>query len=423
METAVTKNVAINADRLYKSLEQLGAIGAYLDESSGLTGVRRLTLSDEDRAGRELVVSWLKEAGLSVSIDQIGNIYGMRAGSASGLAPLMIGSHTDSVPTGGRFDGALGVLGGIEIVRTLNDKGITTRRPIVVADFTNEEGCRFCIDMLGSSVATGRVSLEEGYGLTDAEGKIVRDELERIGFLGTEPVGQWQPHAYLECHVEQGPTLLTEGFDVGVVTGVQAISWQGITIEGKAAHAGATPTAYRCDAGLVAALLNVRAREMAESGTYAELRAAMGVINPEPGAVNVIPGRVEATIDLRDPDDEAMTRAEHDLRAYADALAKEHKVTVEWKRLAKTDYVPFDSTVQDSIERTANTLGLSNRRLIAGAGHDAQEWARVCKAAMVFAPGEYDGISHNPREYSTSKQCADAVNVLLRSAIELANEP
>lgn len=422
MGEAVTKTLSINADRLYDSLEELGKIGAYTDEETSLVGVRRLALSDEDRDGRRLIVKWFEDAGLQVSVDQIGNIFAQRGGSDAALDPVMMGSHADSVPTGGRFDGALGVLGALEVIRTLNDNKIETLRPLIAADFTNEEGCRFQIDMLGSSVAVGRVSLDEGYALIDADGKTVREELERIGFLGPEKVGQRRAHAYLECHVEQGPTLITEGFDVGVVTGVQGISWQRLTITGKAAHAGATPTSFRRDAGLAAALLNVRAREMADSGSYGELRATMGVINPHPGAINVIPGRIDATMDLRNPGDADLLRAEQDLRSYADQLAKDHGVTIEWERLAKTDYVPFDDSVQQVIEDAAAELGFKSRRLIAGAGHDAQEWAPHCKTAMIFATGEYDGISHNPREFSTKKQCADAINVLLRSALHLANE-
>ena len=221
----MTTSISINADRLYDALVTLGRIGAYHDEATGLTGVCRLALSDDDRDARRLVVQWFNEAGLAVSIDQIGNVYGKRPGSDDSLEPVMVGSHVDSVPTGGIFDGALGVLGGLEVVRSLDEHGIATRRPLVTAIFTEEEGCRFRTDMLGSAVATGRIPLASAYALTDGERSTVRKELERIGFLGTEPVGARRPHAFVECHVEQGPTLIRSDHEVGIVKGVQGISW------------------------------------------------------------------------------------------------------------------------------------------------------------------------------------------------------
>ena len=217
--------LSISRERLWRRLEELGAIGAYHDEVADLVGVRRLALSDEDRAGRDKVTGWMRDLGLEVSVDRIGNIYAQRAGRDMSLAPVMFGSHVDSVPTGGRFDGALGVLGALEVVETLNDAGVITRRPLVVGAFTDEEGCRFGLDMLGSAVATGRVSLEQAYALRDRDGLSVGDELARIGYRGEERENQRRPWAYVEVHVEQGPTLIREGVDIGVVTKVQSISW------------------------------------------------------------------------------------------------------------------------------------------------------------------------------------------------------
>ncbi|MFT5422497.1 MAG: N-carbamoyl-L-amino-acid hydrolase [Phycisphaerales bacterium] len=414
-------DLRINSARLQDSLATLGAIGAFDSEIEGVQGVCRLALSDEDAAGRRLVMEWMRDAGLEPVIDQIGNVYATRPGEDKSLAPVMSGSHVDSVPTGGRYDGVLGVLGALEVVRTLNDHNVRTDRPITIAFFTDEEGCRFGTDMLGSAVATGRIPLKQAYSLTDADGKSVRSELERIGFVGTEPVNQRRPHAFVECHVEQGPVLKHEGFDLGVVTGVQGISWQRLTITGNPAHAGTTPTSFRRDAGLVAAQINVRMREMCDSGTYGdEMRATMGVIRPEPGAINVIPGRVIATVDLRNPDDAGMTAAEADLRAFCDQLATESGVSIGFEHTAKTDAVAFDENVQSVIASAADGLGLSHRRILAGAGHDAQEWSAVCPTAMIFTPGEYDGISHNPREFSTPKQCEDGINTLLHTILELA---
>ena len=416
------KDLRIDADRLYQSLEELSQVGAFLDEVSGVHGVRRLALSEEDGAGRRLVQSWFEAAGLEVSVDQIGNIYAHRAGLGDSLAAVMTGSHLDSVPTGGRFDGTLGVLAGLEVMRTLNDHGHETRRPLIAAVYTEEEGCRFGTDMLGSAVATGRLAVEDAHTLTDANGHTVRGELERIGFLGEEVPGTRRPHACVECHIEQGPLLIRSGHELGVVTGVQGISWWQIEITGRSAHAGTTPTSYRRDAGLVAALLNVRLREMADSGDFGEMRGTMGVVRPHPGVINVIPGRVVATVDLRNPDDAQMTRAEEGIRSHAAALADRHDVEISWRQTAKTTSVPFDGSVQQIIEDTAAGFGLRHMRLIAGAGHDAQEWAAVCKTAMIFVPGEHDGISHNPRELSTKKQCADGANVLLHTLLKLADE-
>jgi len=414
----------INSHRLQDSLEELGAIGAFDSEHEGIRGVCRLALSDQDATGRQLVMGWMKQAGLEISVDQIGNVYATRSGHDNTLAPVMTGSHVDSVPTGGRFDGTLGVLGALEVIRTLNDHNLTTHRPLTIAFFTDEEGCRFGTDMLGSAVATGRIPLEQAWGLKDADGLCVRSELERIGFCGPEPVGSRKPHAFVECHVEQGPVLLHEGFDLGVVTGVQGISWQRLTMTGAPAHAGTTPTSFRRDAGLVAAKINVRMREMCLSGDYGpDMRATMGVIDPKPGSVNVIPGRVVATVDLRNPDDHAMKRAKTDLASYWRALAESDSVTIEAEQTARTPAVAFDAHVQDTIAAAAESFGLRHRRILAGAGHDAQEWSRICPTAMVFVPGENDGISHNPLEFSTPQQCERGVNVLLRTILSLADEP
>ena len=422
MEETLGK-LRINGDRLYASLDELGHIGSYPVEqdpaSVGLRGVRRLTLTDEDKQGRDLVSGWFREAGLVVRIDQIGNVYGHRRGNSDALPPVLVGSHIDSVPTAGRFDGCLGVLAGLEAVRTLNDQNITTERPLEVAFFTEEEGCRFGTDMLGSAVATGRISLQEGLAIRDAAGKSVGEELVRIGYNGKEAVGTLQPHAYVECHIEQGPHLIRGGWDIGVVTGVQCISWQELNLVGRSAHAGTTPISYRADSGLVAAKINVLLRDMCDSGDFGDMRATMGVMKPHPGAINVIPGRMQVSIDLRNPDDEAMNRLERVVQERAAAIAAEHSVTLSWRQTARTQMVPFDESVQEVISRNAAHFDLKQERLISGAGHDAQEWAAICPTAMIFVPGEQDGISHNPRELSTPEQCANGANVLLQTVLQL----
>jgi N-carbamoyl-L-amino-acid hydrolase len=357
-----------------------------------------------------------------VRIDRIGNVFARRRGREDSLAPVMMGSHIDSVPTAGRFDGCLGVLGALEVLRTLDDAGVTTRRPLVVAFFTDEEGCRFGTDMLGSAVACGRIPLERAYALTDRGGATVRGELEKIGFLGESDERLQPPHAYLECHIEQGPILRARGLDIGVVTGVQSISWHEVTIVGKSAHAGTTPMELRADAGVAAARINLLLRELIGSGRFGELRATMGAITPYPGLVNIVPGRVVATVDLRNPDDALMRAAEAEVIRCYDDVARAERVEITWKQTARTEHVPFASAVQERVAQAARARGLSCEPIISGAGHDAQELAHLAPAGMVFVPGEHDGISHNPREYSTPEQCANGVNVLCDVLRSFADE-
>lgn len=415
--------IAIDKEHLYAELAALGAIGAYDDAETGLRGVDRLALTAADGEGRRHVVAKMRALGLEVTIDRIGNVFGRRAGRSRDLAPVMMGSHIDSVPTAGRFDGCLGVLGGLEVVRALELAKIETERPIVVGFFTDEEGSRFGTDMLGSAVATGRIRLEDAYALRDRAGKTVKEELAAIGFLGEADEHLAPPYAYLECHVEQGPILRAAGVDVGVVAGVQSISWHELTIVGKAAHAGTTPMSLRADAGVAAARINLHLREMIASGRYgAEMRATMGAITPAPGLVNIVPGRVTATVDLRNPDDAHMRAAEAALVAFYEEVARAEGVRVTWRQTARTPCVPFDEGLQARIARAADARGSSHARIVSGAGHDAQEMARITRAAMVFVPGEHEGISHNPRELSTPEQCAAGVSVLLDVARQLADE-
>ncbi len=410
--------VQIDPDRLWRSLLALAQLGAYRDERSGLQGVNRLALTAADGLGRRQVVRWFEEAGLEVRVDRIGNVYGHRAGREA-LAPVLSGSHIDSVPTAGAFDGCLGVLGALEVVRSLNDAGFVTRRPLEIAFFTDEEGARFGTDMLGSAVAVGRLSLEAALALEDRDGISVGKALDEIGFRGEHPERLPPPHAYVECHIEQGPILRAAGVDLGVVTGVQGISWQELTLEGKSAHAGTTPMDLRKDAGLMAARINLKMHELAVSGRYGEMRATMGAVQPFPGMVNIVPGRVVCTVDLRNPDDAQLAAAEAELTAFWAALAAQTGIEVRARQTARTPRVAFDREVQALISAKISARGLSQQAIISGAGHDAQELSVLCPTAMIFVPGEHDGISHNPREYSTPKQCADGVSVLLETLHEL----
>ena len=318
------------------------------------------------------------------------------------------------MPTAGRFDGCLGVLGGLECIATLNEHGLQTHRPVVAAFFTDEEGARFGTDMLGSAVATGRIALAEAYALRDRQGVTVREALEAIGFVGDTDERMSPPHAYLEAHIEQGPVLAARDLEVGVVTGVQAISWHEVTILGKAAHAGTTPMELRADAGIVAARINLHLREMIRSGHFgAGMRATMGALVPHPGLVNIVPGRVVCSVDLRNPDDESMRAAEAEVLRFYARVAAEEKVELTWRQTARTENVQFSPMIMDRVAAAAAARGLRFERIISGAGHDCQEMARLCPAGMVFVPGLYEGISHNPREFSTPEACAAGVNVLL----------
>jgi N-carbamoyl-L-amino-acid hydrolase len=411
----------VDGERLYRHLAELGEIGGYTDPVSGLRGVRRLALSPEDEAGREQVMSWMRDLGLVVRVDPIGNVYGRRAGSGDSLAPVMVGSHLDTVTTSGRFDGALGILAGLELVKVLNDAGAQTKRPVVVACFTDGEGGRFESDSLGSAVATGRIPLEEAWSLTDRDGITLRDALEAAECAGEGAVQLEPPHAFLELHVEQGPLLRAHGMDVGVVTGIQAFAWHELTLSGQSAPAGTTPMGLRRDAGVAAAKINLELRQMVASGEYGQLRATMGGVRLEPSLVNVVPGRCLATVDLRNPSDADMEHAVHDVKEAYQRIAGEEGVELSWRPIGGAGAASFDPDLQAQIASAAAALGLRHEPILSGAGHDAQELARICPAAMIFVPGEHEGISHNPRELSTQEQCTRGAQVLLDVVRALAD--
>ncbi|HWF80975.1 MAG TPA: M20 family metallo-hydrolase [Streptosporangiaceae bacterium] len=415
--------VRVNRDRLWDTLMRLARIGSYRDAATGLTGVRRLSLTDEDVLARRQVIAWMREADLVVRIDRIGNVYGRRAGTYDDLPCVLMGSHIDTVATAGAFDGTLGVLGGIEVVRTLNEHDVTTLRPVEVGFFTEEEGVRFGTDMLGSAVAAGRLTLDYAHKLTDDAGASIAEELVRRGFAGPEHERRPIPFAYIECHIEQGPILAAAGVDVGIVTGVQSISWQRLELSGAAGHAGTTPIEHRQDAGLAAAAVIVEIRRMCESGQFGELRGTVGKLALEPGQTNVIPASATMTIDMRVPDDDAMTAAEAHLAAFVADLPRGYRVTGRLERMAKTCVVRFNSDVQALLAATADDLGLPYVKAMSGAGHDAQEIAAICPTAMIFVAGENGGVSHTPREYSNPTACGNGVDLLANAMLRLANQP
>lgn len=397
---------------LLDTLDTLARIGA-IDGG----GCARLALSDEDKAGRDLVVGWMKELGLDVRIDAIGNVVGLRAGREN-LAPVMIGSHIDTVRTGGRYDGNYGVLAGLEVVRALNQANVTTRRPVAVAFFTNEEGARFQPDMMGSLVYAGGLGLNEAYAAADKDGVAVGDELRRIGYLGTATPGALRPHAFLELHIEQGPILDEEKVRIGVVESVQGISWTEYSVTGVSNHAGTTPMRLRRDAGYLAASVNLFARKLAwEMG--GNQVATVGALTLRPNLINVVPNRAVFAVDLRNTDEARLQEAEARVAAHIAEVAAAERVEVEAKVLARFEPVIFDAGLVDRVEHHARALDLSTRRMPSGAGHDAQMMQRICPTAMIFVPS-VAGLSHNVKEHTETADLVAGAQVLLNLTLELA---
>ena len=407
--------IEVSKPRLLGSLDALARIGA-IDGG----GNARLALSDADKAGRDLVVGWMKELGLDVRVDAIGNVIGVRAGREN-LAPVMTGSHIDTVRTGGRYDGNYGVLAGLEVVRALNEAKVATRRPLAVAFFTNEEGARFQPDMMGSLVYAGALGLNEAYAATDKEGASVGDELRRIGYLGSAKPGALRPHAFVELHIEQGPILDEEKVQIGVVESVQGISWTEYTVTGVSNHAGTTPMRLRRDAGFLAASVNVFARRLAwEMG--GNQVATVGALQVRPNLINVVPNSCVFTVDLRNTDEALLKEAEARVAAHIAEVAGAERVTVESKTLARFEPVTFDGALVDRVEHHARSLGFSTRRMPSGAGHDAQMMQRICPTAMIFVPS-VAGLSHNVKEHTEPQDLAAGAQVLMNLVRELADAP
>ncbi len=408
------RTLTINIERLMDRIQQLGECGAL---EGG--GVCRLALSLEDKLGRDLVRSWMIELGLDVHIDQIGNMIGVRQGIEDG-APVMVGSHIDTVRTGGLYDGNLGVLAGLEVIACLNDAGIQTKRPVAVGVFTNEEGARFAPDMMGSLVYVGGLPLETALSTRGIDDKTVRESLFEIEYAGTAPVGSPNVHAFLELHVEQGPVLEEENIQVGCVESVQGISWTEFNVTGISNHAGTTPMRLRHDAGYVAMAVGAFVRELAIKMGGDQV-ATIGAFDLKPNLVNVVPNHVCFTVDLRNTDNEKLKKAEAELFAFVMSLAEKEGVKVTHRELARFDPVEFNKGLVARVEHWANTLGYSNQRMPSGAGHDAQMLARVCPTAMIFVPSE-KGISHNITEFTAPHQIERGANILLNLMYELAHE-
>ena len=407
-------NLRVNGERLWRSILEMAKIGA-----TPKGGVNRLALTDLDRDSRDLFITWCKAAGLSVSVDAMGSIFARRAGKRPDLAPVVAGSHLDTQPTGGKFDGAYGVLAALEVVRTMNDLGLETERAIEIVSWTNEEGSRFSPAMIASGVFAGAFTLAQAYAIKDADGRSIGDELARIGYKGAAKVGK-PVHAYFEPHIEQGPYLEEGGQTIGVVTAAMGQRWHEVTVTGFESHAGPTPMHRRRDALVGAArmieLVNAIGHEHAPAA-----HATVGMITVEPASRNVIPGKAWFTVDLRSPDEAVLAAMAAALKQGCAGLAERSHVEVAIKDFWTLPVQPFDPDLIASVRAAAEHYGYPHRDISSGAGHDAVYMAQACPAAMIFVPCE-DGISHNEAENAKPEDLTAGCNVLLTCVLGAAGQ-
>jgi len=406
-------NLKINGDRLWDSLMEMAKIGPGI-----AGGNNRQTLTDEDGEGRKLFQTWCDAAGCSMGVDTLGNMFARREGTDPDALPVYVGSHLDTQPTGGKYDGVLGVLGALEIIRTLNDLGIKTKHPIVATNWTNEEGTRFAPAMLASGVFAGVHDQAWAEDRTDAEGKKFGAELDRIGWRGDEPVGARKMHAFFELHIEQGPILEAEGKDIGVVTHGQGLSWTQVTIHGKDSHTGSTPMPMRKNAGLAMARVLEKVEEIALSHAPDAVGAA-GHIDIYPNSRNVIPGKAVFTVDFRSPDKDVIADMVARMKAAAQQICDDMGMDVEFEVAGGFDPVTFDEGCVSALRNAAERLGYSHRDLISGAGHDACWINRVAPTAMVMCPC-VDGLSHNEAEEISKDWATAGTDVLMHAVVETA---
>jgi N-carbamoyl-L-amino-acid hydrolase len=406
-------NLRVNGDRLWDTIHEIAKIGPGVRGGSN-----RQTLTEEDGEGRRLFQRWCEEAGMTVKVDAMGTMFARREGTDPSLPPVVIGSHLDTQPTGGRYDGVLGVLGALEVVRSLNDLGLKTRYPIEVVNWTNEEGTRFAPAMLASGVFAGVHGLDWAYDRKDANGIRFGDALEKIGFKGEEPVGGRPFHALFELHIEQGPILEAEGKDIGVVTHGQGLWWLQVTLTGKEAHTGSTPMPMRRNAGLGMARITELVHEIAMANQPAAV-GAIGHVEVYPNSRNVIPGKVVFTVDFRSPDLATLDGMKARLEAEAPKIAEELGLGIAIEPVGHFDPVTFDPGCVKAVRDAADRLGYSHRDIISGAGHDACWINRVAPTAMVMCPC-VDGLSHNEDENITKDWATAGANVLFHAAVETA---
>ncbi|MCH2635174.1 MAG: Zn-dependent hydrolase [Acidimicrobiales bacterium] len=405
-------SVSINGERLLERIAELAQIG----EIEGTKGCSRLAFTDADREGRDLVVTWMRDLGLTVTIDAVGNVVAStNPDGASGA--VMAGSHIDTVGTGGRYDGNLGVLAGLEVIEATLAADIELARPLAVAFFSNEEGSRYAPDMMGSLAYVGGMSVEAVLQVEGSDGTVVGEELDRIGYRGSSPCPGVTPHAFVELHIEQGPVLDKENIQIGIVEGVQGISWTELTLIGQSNHAGTTPMSLRRDPMRAAAEVVVAARSIASEIGGSQV-ATVGSLHLHPNLVNVVPASATMTVDLRNTDEASLQLAEEQLRLGVAAIAEDEDVTVESRSLARFEPVEFDGRVVEQIEQLAEQTGLSTKRMPSGAGHDAQMMARICPTGMIFVPS-LDGISHNPAEHTDEKDLIAGAQLLSDTMLAL----
>ncbi len=405
----------VNQDRLWQTLLDMAKIGPGV-----AGGNRRLALTEEDRQGRDLFCAWAKAAGCTVTVDGMGNIFARRVGREPAAHPVLAGSHLDTQPTGGRFDGVYGVLAALEVVRSLNDRQLQTVRPVEIVVWTNEEGSRFQPAMVGSGVFSGKFTLAESYGQVDADGVKLGDALEKIGYKGTAQTGPRPIHSYLETHIEQGPILEAERKTIGVVSGIQGVKWFKARVTGMNAHAGTTPMEVRRDP-LVGAARMVQAVDRITRATRPDCVGTVGEFKVGPGSINVINAEVRFSIDLRCPDGGVLHELEAKVRAACGEIAREAGLTLQLDEIWYSEPTDFDAKVVQTIAQAASQAGYSARRIVSGAGHDAKHLAEICPTGMIFIPCE-NGISHNEAENITAEQAGAGANVLLNSVLTLANE-
>ena len=410
---ALESNLRINGDRLWAAIHEMAEIGPGVRG-----GNNRQTLTDEDSQGRKLFQTWCEEAGLTIGVDRMGTMFARREGTDPDALPVYVGSHLDTQPTGGRYDGVLGVLSGLEIIRTLNDTDIKTKHPVVVVNWTNEEGTRFAPPMLASGVFAGVHTLDWAYGRQDAEGANVGDELERIGWKGSEEVGARKMHAFYELHIEQGPILEAEGKDIGVVTHGQGLNWTQVTLTGRESHTGSTPMPLRVNAGLGMARITQIVDEIAWK--HAPLAVgAVGHCDVSPNSRNIIPGKVVFTVDQRSPDKAVMDEMERELKDGAKKIADDIGLGIEMENVGHFDPVTFNEGCVTAVRNAADRLGYSHRNLVSGAGHDACWINRVAPTSMVMCPC-VDGLSHNEDEDISIEWATAGANVLFHAVVETA---
>ena len=411
--TTLGANLRINSARLWDSLDQMAQIGPGI-----AGGNNRQTLTDADSAGRHLFAGWCKAAGMSMGVDTVGNMFATRAGTDPDALPVYMGSHLDTQPTGGRYDGVLGVLGALEVIRTMNDMNLQTRHPIVVTNWTNEEGARFAPAMLASGVFAGLHTQDYAYNRTDMDGLRFGDELARIGWVGDEVVGARKMHAMLELHIEQGPILEAEGREIGVVTHGQGLWWLEITLTGRDAHTGSTPMNMRVNAGLGMARITERVHQIA-MGHQPGAVGAVGQVKVFPNSRNVIPGKVIFTVDIRSPDQTKLDLMRGEVERAAHAVATELGLGCSIEAVGHFDPVTFDAGLVNIVRQSAEKLGYSHMDIISGAGHDACWINRVAPTVMVMCPCE-GGLSHNEAEKISPEWAAAGTDVLLHAVLEVA---